>query len=79
MATFATIPSHEKLTLSAAKNYPSSYKDAVGVEVQFQEKSLRLVYFTTESDPDSVYYLAVEGAPQDMDALEEILKSWTPK
>ena len=79
MATFATIPSHEKLTLSAAKNYPSSYKDAVGVEVQFQEKSLRLIYFTPESDPDSVYYLAVEGAPQDMDALEEILKSWTPK
>ena len=79
MALYATLPDHEKLTLGAAKDYPSSYKDVVGVEAQFKDKTLRLIYFTPESDPDSVYYLAVEGAPQDMDALEEILKSWTPK
>ena len=79
MATYATMPDHEKLTLGAVKGYPSSYKDVVGVEAQFKDKTLRLIFFTPESDPDSVYYLAVEGAPKDMDALEEILKSWTPK
>ena len=79
MATYATMPDHEKLTLGAVKGYPSSYKDVVGVEAQFKDKTLRLIFFTPESDPDSVYYLAVEGAPKDMDALEEILKTWTPK